>query len=179
MEKLDDLLVRYLAFSNYKYYVNRMNLQENEKILEVGCGGGNLSRFLAEKLSLGELVCIDNSGYWVNKASKRLGNFKNIELEVEDILMFNRKNYFDSVVVNFVLHDIDKRKNTIDIIIRSLKNKGRIFIKEPTRKNHGISSDEIRLLMTQAGCLEKFSREGYSFPLRGEVYESVFSKESQ
>ena len=71
-ERLDDYFVRYLAYFNYKNYVSRINLQENEKVLEVGCGGGNLSRFLAEKLPQGKLVCIDISEYWIDKSKKRL-----------------------------------------------------------------------------------------------------------
>lgn len=58
-EKLDDYLVRSLAYFNYKCYANRLNLQGNEQVLEVGCGGGNLSRFLAERLPRGKLTCIE------------------------------------------------------------------------------------------------------------------------
>ena len=173
-ERLDDYFVRYLAYFNYKNYVSRINLQENEKVLEVGCGGGNLSRFLAEKLPLGELICIDISEYWINKARKRLGNYENIDFRHGDFLDFNKNNYFDAIVVHYVLHDIEERKKAIDIMVRSLKDKGRIFIREPIRKNHGMSSEEIKSLMSKNGFSEQSFKEGYSFPIRGKVYEGVF-----
>ena len=38
-EKLDDYFVKFLVYFNYKSYANRLNLQGNEQVLEVGCGG--------------------------------------------------------------------------------------------------------------------------------------------
>ena len=173
-ERLDDYFVRYLAYSNYKNYVGRMDLQGNERVLEVGCGGGNLSRFLAERLPLGELVCIDNSEYWFEKAKKRLRNFRNAEVGCEDILNLQKGNYFDAIVVHYVLHDINEIKKAINVMSKSLKDKGRIFIREPIRKTHGISFSKIRSLMSKIGFLEQTSKEGYSFPIRGKVYEGIF-----
>ena len=85
-EKLDDYFVRCLAYFNYRDYVNRMKLRGDEKVLEVGSGGGNLSRFLAKRLSKGKLICIDNSAYWINKTRNRLKGYKNIGFKIEDIL---------------------------------------------------------------------------------------------
>ena len=115
-EIIDDLLVRYLAYFNYKNYAKRINLQENEKILEIGSGGGNLSRFLTEKLPQGELVCIDRSEYYIDKAKRRLKSFENIKLELTDFLEFNKENYFNVIVVHYVLHDIAKEKRKDKII---------------------------------------------------------------
>ena len=178
LQKLDDPLVRYLAYSNYKNYVSRMNLQGNERVLEIGCGGGNLSRFLAESLPLGELVCIDISEYWIKKAENRLGKFKNIRLQTLDILNFNKKDYFNIAVLHYVLHDIPKEKriDTIKILSESLRGKCRIYIREPIREDHGITSEEIKKLMEQENFLELISKKGYFFPLRGEVYEGVFER---
>jgi len=176
LERLDDFLVRYLAYFNYKDYVNRIKLNGTERVLEIGCGGGNLSRFLARSLPLGELVCIDISKYWINNAKRRLRNYKNIDFYCGDFLDFNSDNYFDVIMVHYVLHDIIERKKAIDIMTRKLKDKEKIFIREPTRKNHGISSKEIKLLITQSKSLEEFSKEVGSFPLRGKVYEGIFQK---
>lgn len=177
-ERLDDFLVRNIAYFNYKNYVKRIDLQGDEKLLEVGCGGGNLSRFLAKILAQGRLVCIDNSEYWLEKSKKRLKQYKNIKFELTNILNFNKENYFDMVVVNYVLHDImsEKREKAIEILSKSLKEKGRVYIREPTRESHGISSDEIRDLMLKEGFSEKTSREKYFFPLKGKVYEGIFRK---
>ncbi|MEA3414228.1 MAG: class I SAM-dependent methyltransferase [Nanoarchaeota archaeon] len=175
-EKIDDYLVRYLAYFNYKNYVNRLNLQSNQQILEVGSGGGNLSGFLAKKIPYGRLVCLDNSEYWIDKSRKRLKNFRNIEFNLGNILNFDKENYFDVSIIHYVLHDITNKKRAVDILNKSLKDKGLIYIREPTRKNHGMSSEEIERLMFLTGLKKLFSGEGYSFPLKGKVYESVWKK---
>ncbi len=174
----DDILVRHLAYFNYRGYVDRMLLRGDEKVLEVGSGGGNLSRFLAERLSQGRLVCIDHSEYWIGKAKRRLRKARNIEFRLEDVLDFNEENYFDVGIVHYVLHDIagDERVKVVDILSRSLNEKGIIHIREPTRENHGMPSGEIRDLMNSNGFIENCSAEGYSFPLRGRIYEGVFQK---
>ena len=178
LQKLDDPLVRYLAYSNYKNYVSRMNLQGNERVLEIGCGGGNLSRFLAESLPFGKLVCIDVSEYWIKKAENRLRKFRNIRFQTSDILDFNERNYFDIAVLHYVLHEIqeEKRAGAIKILSKSLNGKSRVYIREPIRKIHGIPSEEIKKLMEQENFLELISREGYSFPIRGKIYEGIFER---
>lgn len=176
LEKLDDSLARYLAYSNYKNYVSQINLNGKEKVLEVGCGGGNLSRFLAEKLPFGELVCIDNSNYWIDKAGRRLRNFKNIELVREEVLDFERKNYFDVIAVHYVLHDIFEKEKVVRILKDNLNEGGKVYLREPTRKSHGMAFEEIEELMNGEGFLKEKSKEGYSFPIRGRVYEGVFGK---
>ena len=176
-DKLDDLLVRNIAYFNYKSYVKRLVLKGNEKVLEVGCGGGNLSRFLAERTPNGKLVCIDSSKYWIDKAKRRLRYFDNIKLRLEDILNLKEEN-FDVAVVYYVLHDIQKqeRGKAINILRKSLKENARVYIREPMRKAHGMAPEEIENLMLNRGFLEIKSKQGYSFPLRGKVYEGVFQK---
>ncbi len=176
LEKLDNSFVKYLAFYNYKNYVKQIKLRKNEKVLEVGCGIGNLSRFLIQELPFGNLICIDVSKYSINKNKRSLKKFKNIEFLVEDILRFKRENYFNVAVVHYVLHDLPQKEKVIEVLRNCLKENGRVYLREPTRKNHGISSKEIRKLMKGGGFLKIKSREGYSFPLKGKIFEGVFMK---
>ena len=173
-ERLDDILTRYLAYFNYRTYSNEMNLQGNEKVLEVGCGGGNLSRVIAKRLSLGELVCIDSSEYWIEKAKDRLRRFKNIKFRTLDIMNFTEINLFDVIIIHYVLHDISENGKAVAVLRKSLKKDGIIFIREPTRKSHGMSSGEIRKIFRKQNFYEIKSKEGKSFPLRGDVYEGIF-----
>ncbi|MFA6023331.1 MAG: class I SAM-dependent methyltransferase [Candidatus Pacearchaeota archaeon] len=176
LEIIDDYLIRYLVYFNYKNYADRISLQGNEQVLEVGSGGGNLSRFLAEKLPFGKLVCIDNSEYWIEKAERRLRNYENINFRCKDILDFKGERCFDVAVVHYVLHDIKKeeRGKVINVLNNNLKKEGRIYIREPIRKSHGIASEEVKDLMLENSFLEEYSKEGYSFPIRGKIYEGVF-----
>ena len=167
-------MVRHLAYFNYRSYVNRMGFCGDEKVLEVGCGGGNLSRVLAGRV--GKLVCVDCSKYWIRKVQRRLGNFKNVEFGLVDVLDFKKENYFDAVVVSYVLHDIAEKNKVVGILRRCLKDGGIVYVREPMRKSHGISADEIRKLFLGNRFAEENFWEGYSFPLRGRVCEFVFRK---
>ena len=126
----------------------------------------------------GKIICIENSNYWTLKAKKRLKSFENIEFKLEDILNLDEQNCYDLAIIHYVLHDIEKNKRVemISKIKNSLKNKGIIYIREPTRKEHGISYQEIEEIMNLNHLIKKFSHENYSFPLKGKVYAGVFIK---
>lgn len=176
-EKLDDLLVRYIASFNYRNYVNEMNLKDNDKVFEIGSGGGNLSRILALKIPNGKLTCVDHSEYWMDKSKLRLSEFDNVDFFEGDIRDFHEDKYFDVAVIHYVLHDIPKseREETLSHVRDLLKNKGRLYIKEPTRKSHGMSSLEIKSLMNKIGMKEVDSKDSFSLLLR-QIYTGVYEK---
>ncbi len=175
-DRLDDFLNRILAGFVYKPYINSLELKANEKVLELGCGSGNLSKFIISRLSnKGSLTCIDNSNYWLSKAKKRLREYKNIEFKSENTT--TQKNHYDIAVIHYVLHDINKndRLRTIKTLKTKLKNNGKIYIREPTRKNHGMPAKEIEDLMLSSGLKKISSKEIYSLPLRSH-YTGIFEK---
>lgn len=71
---------------------------------------------------------------------------------------------------------MEKRRKFVNQLGKLLVETGAIYIREPTRKSHGISSEEIRKLILLEGFSEKNFREGYSFPLRGKVCAGIFAK---
>ncbi len=121
---------------------------------------------------------MDVSSYWINIAKNRLKstNVSFLEGSVENFYLPNKK--LDIAIMHYVLHDIPegKRRLTLNTIRNLLKEDGRIYIREPTRSSHGISSDEIKMILESCGFCSTNSKEGYSFPLRGRVYEGVFEK---
>ncbi len=177
-DRLDDILIRILAGFVYKSYINSLELKGNEKVLELGCGSGNLSKFIINKLSnKGSLTCIDNSNYWLSKAKKRLGKYKNIEFKLGDITELNLKDDYDIAIIHYVLHDINQnnRLRTIKTLKAKLKKNSRIYIREPTRKNHGMPAKKIEDLMLSSGLKKISSKEIYSLPLRSH-YVGIFEK---
>jgi len=73
-------------------------------------------------------------------------------------------------------YKVAERRKVVNIMSKCLKSKGIIYIREPTRKNHGMPSTEIEELLFSTGLEKLSSREGYSFPIRGKVYEGIFKK---
>ena len=79
--------------------------------------------------------------------------------------------------MHFVLHHVeeDQRQEKVDILARKLRPHGRLFIRKPTREQHGTPALEIRALMFTAGLHERESRMSRSL-IMGEVFDGVFDK---
>jgi ubiquinone/menaquinone biosynthesis C-methylase UbiE len=150
----------------YDSYFNTFELKGDEKVLDFGCGGGTGSRSLLKFLNQnGHLTCVDTSNYWIDKARKRLSKYRNVELHAGDIRELNiPDSEFDVITVFHVIHDIPpaERPETVKAMARKLKKNGTVFIREPTKKSHGMSADEIRVLFSQAGFKETSRNESKS-----------------
>jgi ubiquinone/menaquinone biosynthesis C-methylase UbiE len=166
-----------LGSLRYKKYIQELRLKPDENALDFGCGGGAVSKYIAEELSNGSLVCLDTSAFWLEKAKKRMTGLSNVEYvckTIEDADLPD--NHFDSVFIHFVLHDIAEkdRQEVIDALACKLKEKGLIYIREPTRKDHGMLPSEIEQHMENAG-LTKIS-DVYGSYFLWPHYTGVFRK---
>lgn len=148
---------------NYSSYVSKFKLEGSKKVLDFGCGGGIGSRRIAKRLSKeGHLTCVDISNFWISKAKKRLKNYENVEFIVGEITALDiPDSYYDIISIFYVLHDIppSRRKEMINCLSKKLNEGGRLYISEPTKRSHGMTSEEIYRLMSQAGFIEKTYRK--------------------
>jgi ubiquinone/menaquinone biosynthesis C-methylase UbiE len=142
----------------YDSYFKTFELKGDEKVLDFGCGGGADSRSLLKFLNPnGHLTCVDTSNFWINRAKKRLKKYGNVELRAGDIRQLNMPDSeFDVITVFHVIHDIPpaERPETVKALARKLKKSGTVFVREPTKKSHGMPVDEIRALFSGAGLKE-------------------------
>jgi len=102
----------------------------NKKILEVGCGTGQLSMYFSIGTN-NEIVSLDPTLASLKLASKfaEENNIKNVKLVNADIFDDVLKdNYFDFVWTNGVLHHTDNPKKAFEIVIKSLKQNGYILV---------------------------------------------------
>jgi ubiquinone/menaquinone biosynthesis C-methylase UbiE len=142
----------------YNSYFQTFGLKGNEKVLDFGCGGGAGSKYLVSLLNNeGHLTCIDLSSYWIERARKRLKKYSNIECKSGDIRELDiPDSCFNVITVIHVIHDIipEDRKDTLNTLSEKLKTGGLFFVREPVKKPHGMSPDEIMSLFTGAGLIE-------------------------
>jgi ubiquinone/menaquinone biosynthesis C-methylase UbiE len=147
----------------YAPYIKNYGLKGNERVLDFGCGGGTAGRCLAGLLKQGgKLTCVDISNYWIDKARRRLARYGNTECRAGDIRELDIADAsFDVISVIHVIHDIPPadRLATVRALSRVLVVGGRVFVREPTRKSHGMAVGEIRRLFAAAGLAETESKE--------------------
>lgn len=165
----------------YRRFVHNLNLNEEKNILDFGCGPGAVSRFIATILAQkgGNLICFDISKTWIERAKKHLSRFPNVRCICGDILLRPLNGVsFDTVVIHFVLHDIERQKR--DAVAKELaaltKPGGRIIIREPSTKSHGMPPEEIRSLFSRFGFTETGSKSGRLI-MMGDFYTGVFLKQ--
>ena len=142
----------------YNPYFKTFALKGNESVLDFGCGGGVGSRCLVNLLGKGgHLTCVDVSHYWITKARKRLDKYSNVECRLGDIRELDiPDSSFDAISAFYVIHDITPadRQDIVRALCRKLKAGGFFFIKEPTKKPHGMPPEETRALLSDAGLNE-------------------------
>jgi len=150
----------------YNAYFNTFGLKGNERVLDFGCGGGAGSRCLANLLSKdGHLTCVDVSRYWIDKAGKRLEKFSNAECRSGDIRELRiPDSSFDVISVIHAIHDIapEYRQDMIKTLSLKLKAGGFLFIRERTKRSHGLPAEEIGSLLSGAGSREIVHKESRS-----------------
>jgi SAM-dependent methyltransferase len=163
----------------YRRYARTLPLTGRERVLDFGCGGGSLARFLAPRLEAGgTLVCYDRFFPWTEKVRRRQGGRDNLFCVWGELNRVRaRVESFDIVVVHFVLHDIPRqeRAETVRRIARLLVPGGSLYIREPTRASHGIEPAEVKMLAASAGLVEREAAHGRDFPL-GMTFRGVFSR---
>lgn len=100
----------YENWSNYIEEIFNRNVVKPHKLLEMACGTGSLSYYLAKKRY--DLVCFDLSSDMLSKAYEKLGKFKNVKLLKQDMINFNINEKFDSVIsicdsINYIVDKED------------------------------------------------------------------------
>lgn len=99
------------------------------------------------------MTCVDVSQAWLRAAQRTTERCSNVEFKLGELAALDIKNgVYDVVFIHFVLHDMPagRRPDTVRHLAAKLRSGGRLSLREPTSKGHGISPDEIRRLMTSA-----------------------------
>ncbi|MCL4178126.1 MAG: class I SAM-dependent methyltransferase [Verrucomicrobia bacterium] len=112
---------------------------ESGRVLEVCCGHGDLSGWLASNHPQARVIAMDRSEDYVASARAKHGHLPNLELLVGDVLELSRfePGSFDVVVgqatMHHLAHDLDRASRQFS---RILKPGGRcVFIYEPLGHN--------------------------------------------
>lgn len=147
--------------------IDWLNPQENEAILDLGCGTGQLTKMIAERGA--EVVGIDSSKEMINEARSV---FPTVDFRVEDAQNVKLNQPFDAVFSNAALHWMLDAEAVIKNVYDALKDHGRFVAEFGEKRN----IQTIRRAIDQA-----LNEMGYSiascwyFPSVGE-YATLLEK---
>lgn len=80
--------------------IKKLNLQGTEDILDLGCGDGKVTAEIANSLSSGSVVGVDNSSSMIKLAAEEYSNnqYPNLSFKEMDAVKLSFKNQFNVVL---------------------------------------------------------------------------------
>ncbi len=76
------------------------------RVIDLGCGTGNIARAVLEKYPRASVLCFDLSEKMIELARAKLKNYKNVEYRIGDIRDFRFPAKLDAVISSLVLHHV-------------------------------------------------------------------------
>lgn len=140
----------------------------HERILDIGCGTGQLTKALAE--SGATLIGLDQSADMIATAKK---NYPEIEFLVADAAEFSFDDPFDAIFSNAALHWVTRADDAVGCIGKALRRGGRFVAEFGGRGNAANVADAIRQTLQAMFNLEV--HHPWYFPSLGE-YASLLEK---
>lgn len=134
--------------------IKRLELKEDQSVLEIGPGPGFFSTHIAERLNKGKLVLADIQDEMLKKSKKRIDKqgLRNVEY---NLLNGNNLDFpdqsFDRVFMVTVLGEIENKENYIKEIGRILKSDGLLSISELAGDPDRMSINQIKELVIPYG----------------------------
>ncbi|MBV7273732.1 class I SAM-dependent methyltransferase [Clostridiaceae bacterium UIB06] len=132
-----------------KSLIEFVNVEKNQKILDLGCGTGRLTNELVKNGAT--VIGIDSSADMIKKAKL---NYPNLNFQVADATNLDFKNYFDTVFSNAVFHWIPNQEKLLYSIYNSLKDNGKLICEFGAKNN---------VYQIQTGFEKALKQNGYSY----------------
>ncbi|HII84054.1 MAG TPA: methyltransferase domain-containing protein [Methanobacterium subterraneum] len=131
----------YLKFKNERTQpaidlAARINLENPEKIMDVGCGPGNSTNVLLSRWPESEIVGIDNSTSMIESAQS---NYPDMEWRVEDVTRMETEEKYDIIFSNATIEWIQNQEKLINDLVKMLKDKGALAVQVPQYNTMPIS----------------------------------------
>jgi trans-aconitate methyltransferase len=151
--------------------INLLDPKRNERILDLGCGSGQLTFKINE--SAKEVIGIDKSPEMIQDAKSK---YKNIEFKVADAsnFMFNEK--FDVIFSNATLHWVTDYKGAIESMFKNLNPNGKIVLEFGGKGNVQTIVNQLRSSLDKRGYLEQSELKLWYFPSIAEYSTELESK---
>lgn len=111
-------------------YLKKLQVQGNERILDVGCGDGRITTAIAKALPNGYVVGVDFSDSMLEKSlkNKKDSGLKNLFFEKRNAVQLDYENEFDLIVSFSCLHWVPDYFAALKGIEKALTPGGKVFL---------------------------------------------------
>ncbi len=144
--------------------------QDGERILDLGCGTGNLTKLIAD--AGGEVVGVDQSNNMISEAREK---YPDIFFQVADACSLPYQNEFDAVFSNAALHWIQAPEKVLSSIHKALTPNGRFIAEFGGKGNVQQIINGLLLQFQKIGIKDGAKRIPWYFASIGE-YTSLMEK---
>lgn len=107
-------------------FIDKMQLDKDKIVLEIGVGTGRLAVRVA--LLCGEFYGVDLSTKTIERAKQNLADFKNVRLICDDFLSYEFGCNFDVIYSSLTFMHIEEKQKAINKVVALLKDGGRFVL---------------------------------------------------
>lgn len=151
--------------------IDFLSPKKGERILDLGCGTGQLTQKIAETGA--EVIGIDSANAMIEQAQN---NYPNLQFAVADATTFKFEQPFDAVFSNAVLHWIKEPEQVIKCVYQSLLPGGRFVAEFGGKGNVRAIVDALNSAIEAIGFVPQQEMNPWYFPSIGE-YASLLEKQ--
>jgi len=161
-----------MGFGNW--IVSNYRIDEGMKVLELGCGTGNMWKNRESLIShCSQLILSDLSAGMLAVTKENVGNFDNVEYQMIDIQEIPYEDEtFDVVIANMMLHHVPNINTGLAEVRRVLKRDGTFYC--ATFGEHGIMEYLSKILAPYG--IEDHPNRNFTLQNGNEILSSFFSK---
>ena len=167
-----DLMYDFMSLGIHRLWkrdlINIMSPSKNTKLIDVGCGTGDIGKLFLETVNYnGEVYNVDPNKNMINEGKKKFKNINNIKWFVNpaENLKF-RDNYFDFYTISFGLRNTKNINKSIKEAFRVLKPGGKFLCLEFSKvqnENFNKIYKEYSKLIPKIGDLVVGEKEPYEY----------------
>ena len=113
-----------------KLTIDRADIQENQSVLDLGCGWGSFSLFAAKEFPTSNFTAVSNSASqkeFIDKKAKERG-IKNLTVITQDINNFNPSENYHRIISVEMFEHVRNYQMLFDRIFKWLNPEGKLFV---------------------------------------------------
>ena len=136
---------KYSNFSLHNWIKKNCNIQNDQSLLDMGCGNGNFIEFFLSNYQNIQIVGLDNNLDLLNEIKKKFNTVNLIHSDFDEVKIENQK--FDWIFFIYSIYYSQRPKELIEKMYSYLKNNGQLVIIGPAKSN-AIELDNLNKKIT-------------------------------